>query len=192
VASVAKIRANRANARASTGPKTPAGRARSARNALRHALSLPVSSNGRGSEEVEKLALEIAGPDADAEILVLARRVAEAQSKLRRVRLTRHQFLSEKMSDPYYESHATRRQKVTLLMSLLRPNAPEMPFEELEQYVASTPKGPEKFAIVLAQESKALMAMERYEQRALSRRKFAIRELDQVRRQRLHSTAETT
>ena len=37
-----KIRANRANARASTGPKTTQGRIRSARNALRHALSLPI------------------------------------------------------------------------------------------------------------------------------------------------------
>ena len=37
-----KIEANRANARASTGPKTAQGRARTARNALRHALSLPV------------------------------------------------------------------------------------------------------------------------------------------------------
>ncbi|HVI64349.1 MAG TPA: hypothetical protein VM910_17455, partial [Bradyrhizobium sp.] len=34
-----KITANRANARASTGPRTTRGRARAARNALRHALS---------------------------------------------------------------------------------------------------------------------------------------------------------
>ena len=58
-----KIHANRANARASTGPKTADGRARSARNALRHALSLPVCSNPALSEEVETLAREIAGPE---------------------------------------------------------------------------------------------------------------------------------
>ena len=39
-----KIRANRANAWASTGPKTAQGGSHSARNALRHALSLPVYS----------------------------------------------------------------------------------------------------------------------------------------------------
>jgi hypothetical protein len=38
VTSERKIRANRANARASTGPKTARGRSRAARNALRHAL----------------------------------------------------------------------------------------------------------------------------------------------------------
>ena len=59
-----KVMANRANARTSTGPKTMQGRTRSARNALRHALSLPVYSNPVLCEEVEALAKEIAGTDA--------------------------------------------------------------------------------------------------------------------------------
>jgi hypothetical protein len=95
-----KIRANRANARASSGPKTAQGRARAARNALRHALSLPVYSDQALSEEVEALWREIAGPDANAEIQKLAHRVAEAQIDLRRVRYARHQFLSRALSDP--------------------------------------------------------------------------------------------
>jgi hypothetical protein len=60
--------------RASTGPQTAQGRARAARNALRHALSLPVCSNPAFSEEVETLAREIAGPDANAQTQGLARR----------------------------------------------------------------------------------------------------------------------
>jgi hypothetical protein len=86
VTSARKITANRANARASTGPKTAKSRARSARNALRYGLSLPVHSDLSLSEEVEVLAREIAGPDAAAEIQELARRVAEAQIDLRRIR----------------------------------------------------------------------------------------------------------
>ena len=85
--SIRKINANRANARASTGPKTKQGRARSARNSLRHALSLPVDSDPTLSDEISALAREIAGPGANAEIQELARRVAEAQIDLRRVRL---------------------------------------------------------------------------------------------------------
>ena len=44
------------------------------------------------SEEVETLAREIAGADANAEIQDLARQIAEAQIDLRRVRYARHQF----------------------------------------------------------------------------------------------------
>jgi hypothetical protein len=61
VTSAPKIQANRANARSNTGPKTAHGRARSARNALRYALSLPVCSNPALSEEMEALAREIPG-----------------------------------------------------------------------------------------------------------------------------------
>jgi hypothetical protein len=59
-----KVMANRANARTSTGPKTMQGRTRSARNALRHALSLPVYSNLVLCEEVDALAREIAAAGA--------------------------------------------------------------------------------------------------------------------------------
>ena len=125
-----KIKANRANARASTGPKTADGRARAARNALRHALSLPVCSNPALSEEVETLAREIAGPDANAETQDLARQVAEAQIDLRRVRYARHKLLSDALADPDYDnwrdSHYDNwQEKWAVLRSLLRKNAPD-------------------------------------------------------------------
>jgi hypothetical protein len=172
-----KIRANRANARASTGPQTTRGRARAARNALRHALSLPVCSIPALSEEVQALAREIAGPGANSEIQELARRVAEAQIDLRRVRYARHQFLSDTLSNEYYDSYANMRMKVKLLRALLRPNPPDMSMETLK-FATSTPQGSEKLATILSEEAKKLLAMDRYERRALSRRKFAIRAFD--------------
>ena len=159
-----KIRANRANARASTGPKSTPGRIRSARNALRHALGLPIYSDPALSKEVE--AREIAGKNANSEILVLARRVAEAQIDLRRVRDARHRLLSQSLSDPYYNSLTNLREKMTVL----RP--------ALNQYLTRTPQGPQKMALILCQEVRQLSAMDRYERRALSRRKFAIRAFD--------------
>ena len=146
-----KIHANRANARASTGPKTADGRARSARNALRHALSLPVCSNPALSEEVETLAREIAGPGANAETQDRARQVAEAQIDLRRVRYARHKLLSDALADPHYDNW---REKMAVLGSLLRKkNAPDLPVEDFAAFLKSTPQGPHKFATILSQEA---------------------------------------
>ena len=175
-----KIKANRANARASTGPKTADGRARAARNALRHALSLPVCSIPALSEEVQALAREIAGHGANAETQELARRVAEAQIDLRRVRSARHQFLFDTLSKENYESCGNMRMQVKLPRSLLRPNPPDISMEALE-FATSTPQGPDKLATILSGEAKKLLAMDRYEGRALSRRKFAIRAFDAAR-----------
>ncbi len=172
-----KIKTNRANAQPSTGPKTADGRARAARNALRHALSLPVCSNPALSEEVETLAREIAGPDANAETQDLARQVAEAQIDLRRVRYARHKLLSDALADPHYDNW---REKGAVLRSLLRKNAPDLPVENSAVFL-NTPQGPHKFATILSQDAKQLLAMDRYERRALSRRKSAIRAFDETR-----------
>ena len=175
-----KIKANRANARASTGPRTAQGRARASRNALRHALSLPVCSIPALSDEVETLAREIAGPGANPATQELARRVAEAQIDLRRVRYARHQFLSDTLSKEYYGSYANVRMKLKVLRALLRSNPPNMSSETLE-FATSTPQGPDKLATILSGEAKKLLAMDRYERRALARRKFAIRAFDAAR-----------
>jgi hypothetical protein len=170
-----KKKANRANARASTGPQTAQGRARAARNALRHGLSLPVCSNPALSEEVETLARAIAGPDAKPQTLGLARRVAEAQIDLRRVRYARHQFLCQTLADPDYCFLATAQKCARRLMRIKDVSA-----ADLAELRSSEPEGPHKLAIILSNEQ--LLRMDRYERRALSRRKFAIRALDEVRR----------
>ena len=178
-----KVNANRANARASTGPKSANGRARSARNALRHALSLPVCSNPALSEEVETLAREIAGPGANAQIQELARQVAEAEIDLRRVRYARHQLVSRALADPDYDTRANERMKDRMLRKLLRRNEVLLAADFLESAIAALPQGLHKFAIILSEEAKRLRAMDRYERRALSRRKFAIRAFDAARHQ---------
>jgi hypothetical protein len=67
-------------------------------------------------------------------------------------------------SEPFY---APKRQKI--------------PLAALGKYLMSMPEGPEKFAIILSQETKRLLAMDWYERRALLRRNSAIRALDEAR-----------
>ena len=183
-----KIRANRANARASTGPKTAQGGSHSARNALRHALSLPVYSDPALSDEVKALARDIIGTDSNPERQELAHRIAEAQIDLRRVRYARHQILSQALSDPDYVSETMLRKKAALAIRILRHSDLDTPMpDNMMEVLNSKPAGPYKFAAILADKARQLLALDRYERRALSRRKFAIRAFDAASRRKLTS-----
>jgi hypothetical protein len=167
VTSERKIRANRVNARASTGPKTARGRLHAARNAHRHALSLPVSSDPVFSGEVEALTREIIGTDGNSELKELARRVAETQIDLRRVRQARHQLLSQALSaDPYHESE------------VMPPYTSALAWTDSVMEEVPKPEGPHQLTAILVEKTVRLLALDRYERRALSRRKFAIRTFD--------------
>ena len=93
-----KLHANRANSLRSTGPKTAAGRATAARNARRHGLRIPVLSDPALSAEVEALAQKIAG-NGSPELLELARKIAEAEIDVIRVRRARTDLISRIDSD---------------------------------------------------------------------------------------------
>ena len=183
--SLRRIQANRANARISTGPKTARGRARAAHNARRHGLSLSVFADPALSEQTEAVAREIAGEPTNDDIYQLARRVAEAQIDLQRVRDARHQLLCDALANPYYESRAEARAKLKVIKQHLTPQLANIPLPAfIEKYLITTPKGPAKFATILSEETKSLLALDRYERRALSRRKFAIRAFDEARARR--------
>ena len=140
-------RANRANAKSSTGPKTVPGKARSAQNAFRHGLNISVLSEPALASLAEEMAHRIAGPDAYAETLECARRIAEAQVDLSRVRDCRRRSITTFFTGPNLE-----------------------PLEDDEMLAA-----------IVEERASRLAAFDRYERRALSRRKFAIRRFDACR-----------
>jgi hypothetical protein len=149
-----QAQANRANAKKSTGPKTARGKMRAAGNARRLGLSLSVLADPMLSDQVAALTRAIGGETSDGDIFELARRVAEAHIDLQRVRQARYQFFAARLQGPV----RARSTKASV------PN--------------SASPDPREFATILVGDFKELKAMDRYERRALSRRKFAIRALD--------------
>lgn len=177
----ARTLANRRNARASTGPKTPAGKARVATNTLRHGLAIPVAMDPAVSEEIDRLSRLIAGEGAGVALLECARRVAEAQVDVLRVRRARYLLLA----DPQARRREIDGRRIILICSRMlrgRPiDAADMAFYQEFTAQIGKPTPPPSLAEGLDLLAAKLARLERYERRALSRRKFAIREFDLAR-----------
>ena len=70
-----------------------------------------------------------------------------------------------------------------LAVRILRQSDLDRPVpDEMIEFLSSKPEGPNKFATILADKTRQLLGLDRYERRALSRRKFAIRAFDAARR----------
>jgi len=164
-----QISANRANAAGSTGPRTEAGKAVARLNALRHGLAAAMALEPSADEELEKLARAILPGDNQSELLGLARRVAEAELMLRRVR--RAQFMST--SIPFLNAKVVARYSIDDLQDSIIPGRQD-------------PTAPSIVATPEQRNDYEADALVRYERRALSRRKSAIRDFDAARS--LHSS----
>ncbi len=175
-----QIAANRRNARSSTGPRTEAGKKRSGRNAKRLGLSLPVLAVPGLSRQVETLTAELAGDSASTALRHLASDIAEAQIDLDRVRQVRDAILTVALHKSV-SSEPNERDPSSLSPvpdSLTHPtDAPAA----TQDSVAIISEPPCDLANALCETVHQLSAIHRYEQRALSRRKFAIRMFDAAR-----------
>lgn len=145
VTSEAKIAANRRNAQRSTGPRTALAKARVRRNALRHGLAAVVVDDPAVATEVRRVAAAICDPEAAPLDREWALIVAEAQVTLKRIRRARAEIM-EQMSPAPPTTQSDR------------PDTAPMP------QVEGHPRTLDE-----------LLRIERYERRALSRRKRAVR-----------------
>jgi len=128
---------------------------------LRHGLSIPARLDSALSQEIEGFAELIAGTSPLAILLDCARRIAEAQIDLRRIRQVRLSTWSRVETD-----------------DLNRGDAPP---EFSQAGPGCDTIGVDADINALA---KHLLRLDRYERRALSRRRAAIREFDSIMQRR--------
>ncbi len=173
----ARERANRQNAKRSTGPRTKEGKSRVAQNALSHGLSIPIESNTSQSPQIHALARLMAPEEGDEVFYAVAYRVAEAQFDLKRIRDARLKLLSDPQT---HRIKVCRRVNIKLLKALCRLQGKTFE-EELEKiYNPGSINDDTPLENMIGDVAPELMRLDRYERRAFSRLKKAMREFENL------------
>lgn len=191
MSSLGRLKTNRANARASTGPKTVRGKARASRNAYRHGLNIPVLSDPILSKDVKTLASDIADHSINNEIYRFAENIAVCQAEVIRIRQARYDLLVRNIDE--YAKDLQNEGNVKLEKAIrmrIGESATILDFAK-RWFRTELPQGPKKLAFILSGFAKQLSIIDRYERRALSRRKFAIRAFDLARRSEIKGQSAT-
>jgi hypothetical protein len=151
-----RVEANRANAKRSTGPRTLHGKSRSRANAVRHGLSSRALKESAFLLDADSLAKRIAREHGKQDNCFEAATIAEAELTILRVRTARAQLL-----DLNTVSSANASQSV----------ADSPPISAASRLSVS----PDHLAHVYLRALPDLIKLDRYERRALSRRREALR-----------------
>ena len=171
----------RENAKKSTGPRTLAGKRRISQNARRHGLSVPLHLDPTSQPRIHALAQLMSREGESKERQNLALEIAEVQLHLQRIRNLRVRLLNAPVT---VKRRLTRKFFNQLTRPAVTEEDAEMKAHQLINFMDNGVREtldlslPEKLSY-LAQE---LFCLDRYERRALSRRKRLIREYDAVGR----------
>ena len=189
----ARVRANRANAKKSTGPRTTLGKSTSSRNATKHGLSVAPSLLVRPASEVESVARRIAGEGTSAPRLSAATEIAEAEFDLMRARRARLDLMMDPEAREKWVSraeHAWVNREMRKMTKRVDANERSGRFtsaqiadqaDDVAYFVecALMPE-PQTLERGLGVIASALSRIGRYERRALTRRRRAIEEFDAI------------
>ena len=166
--SIRKIVSNRSNAARSCGPRSAAGKGSASRNALRHGLAVSISNDPAMSAEAERLAKVIAGVNASSARLAQARIIADAELDLLRIRHAQVMWMNSKL-EPVIASgiHA----QDAAMSRLADSNSGARSNSVLENIELPA----QSFAASMLNVLPQLIRLDRYERRAISRRRRAMR-----------------
>lgn len=186
----ARVRANRENAKRSTGPKTKEGKERAARNAFKHGLSIPASELDECSQDIQAFAQQLLDHSSSEEKKSVALACAQGQVEINRVRRVRQALYSDPKAR---EKKLTRRVIDRLLRLKLRmvnktwaidENTGDLLINEtlLAAYLPEMLKikfdpEPQSLEQGMRQLAPKLAKLDRYERRTFSQRRKAVAHL---------------
>lgn len=175
------------------GPKTREGKARSAQNARRHGLAVSITR----SEDLlllrDDIARSIAGEDAESAVFSAAKDVATAEVELIRIRREKERVISAD-AEPRQFSPEAPNSKITRKQNVIQQKIEfierregwltrekkildrlQFEYQRLNSAISNMPETAGIDYLV-----EKLMKLERYETRALSRRRRALNRLAEV------------
>ena len=173
-------KARRLNAQKSTGPRSRAGKARVAQNALVHGLSRPYRQMPQGPKEIEELAkallVSLGFSEerflADSLLWGAASDFAEAHLEMDRIEAAREERLKAEIVKTIIP---TRKQQAKIFATANRIKDDDEAIAYVETHarvitIRSNPERGEKYKLM----AKAIDPLDRYERRAFSKMKKAL------------------
>ena len=189
-----RVRANRLNAKKSTGPKTAAGKQRSAENSVLHGFSSKTREFS-SQLDIDRFAELLCEGDERSEVIEAAREVAEAQFELNMVRqfkLILRVLKGKGRSVPLPSSELLDDPSVMELLDYMATGEPE-DFGVADKADHRLHRRIINFIFRQARRSKdpdvELLKLDRYEWMALRHRLAAIEKLDTLRGEHCDETS---